>query len=387
MKEFMAGLVASASESPWADYRPANAKGAPVPGYILAPHANTTGTAGGTGSPQGGQQGWDAAVNVQPIPPSNAGTLAAGVAGTAYNPATSGGNTNAQFALIVTQLVIRNTIEALRQQPVIAQMGSYLRAKNVPGTNKFVYTAFADLSPAQALLEGVPPESERLQFDAQELSGSQKGKLVAITDLAGLISPFDLYSVAAEKVAWNAVDTLEKDLVTITQGADNGIGLTSAAATAVDRVTDYVVGMKNALVPMFPDGTYHAVVSPTDAAIIMKEAGANGWTDTMKYASPESLLNGEIGRFRGVRFIESVRVADGKSVLFGPDFFAWGDYQTIQAYRVAPGGDHADPLAQRGLVGWKGMWGLKTVAFSGTPAVGPASNTKGERWTQADFTP
>ena len=65
-------------------------------------------------------------------------------------------------------------------------------------------------------------------------------------------------------------------------------------------------------------------------------------------------------------------------MFFGPDFFIWGDYQTIRAYRVAPGGDHADPLAQRGLVGWKGMWGLKLNEFDGTPAMGPASNIEGQ---------
>jgi N4-gp56 family major capsid protein len=388
VKEFMAGLVASATPSVWADYRPANAKGAAgIPGYVLAPHANTSGTAGGAGSPQGGAQGWDAAVNIQPIPPSSAGTTSAGVTGAAYNPAASGGNTDAAFAAVVTQLVLRNIIENLRKGPVFAQMGSYIRAKSVPGTKSFTYTAFADLGPAQALLEGVPPETERLNFDSNSFSGSQKGKLVAITDLAALISPFELYSVAAEKVAWNAIETLEADLAALTQGADNGIGLTSAATTAAERVIDIVVGMKNAEVPMFPDSTYHCVLSPTDAAIIMKDAGPLGWTDTMKYAGTEDILKGELGKFRGMRFIESTRVADGKSVVFGPEFFAWGDYQTVQAYRVAPGGDHADPLAQRGLVGWKGMWGLSTVSFDGTPAMGPASNIKAERWTQADLTP
>jgi len=387
VKEFFGGLVASASESVWAEYRPANAKGASgIPGYVLAPHANTSGTAGGAGSPQGGAQGWDAAVNIQPIPPSIAGTTAAGVAGAVYNPA-SGGNTDAAFAAVVTQLVLRNIVENLRRGPVLAQYGSYLRAKSVPGTNKFVYTAFADLSPAVSLLEGVPPETERLNFDSNGFSGTQKGKLVAITDLAALISPFELYSIAAEKVAWNAIETLEADLAALTQGADNGIGITSAATTAAERIIDIVVGMKMAEVPMFPDGTYHAAVSPTDAAIIMKDAGPLGWTDAAKYADTEALMKGELGKFRGIRFVESTRIADGKSVVFGPEFFAWGDYQTVQAYRVAPGGDHADPLAQRGLVGWKGMWGLSTVKFDGTPPMGPSQNITAERWTQADFTP
>ena len=117
----------------------------------------------------------------------------------------------------------------------------------------------------------------------------------------------------------------------------------------------------------------------------MTQTGELGWTDVMKYAKPVSLLNNEIGTFRGIRFIETNRVADHKSVVFGPDFFVWGDYQTIQAYRVAPGGDHADPLAQRGLIGWKGMWGVSLVAFDGTPAMGPASNIYGYRFAQVDI--
>jgi N4-gp56 family major capsid protein len=332
-------------------------------------------------------QGWDAAVNTQPIPPSLAGTTAIGVAGAVYNPNTSGGNTSAAFNNVVTNLVLKTLVENLRSKPVLAQMGNYSRAKNVPGTKGFVYSAFGDLSPAVALLEGVPPETEKLQFDSASFFGSQKGKLVAITDLADLISPFDLYSIAAEKVAWNIIDTLEKDLAALLSGADNGIGITSAKTTAVGRIIDTVTAMKIAEVPMFPDQTYHAEVSPTDAAIIMAEVGELGWTDVQKYANPANILNGEIGKFRGVRFIESTRILNDKSIIHGPEFFAWGDYQTIQSYRVAPGGDHADPLAQRGLLGWKGMWGMTTIKLSGTPAVGPATNLVGERWTQTDLTP
>jgi hypothetical protein len=47
----------------------------------------TQGTAGGVGSPQGGQVGWDEDLNTQPIPPSNEGTTSAGMTGTVYDPA------------------------------------------------------------------------------------------------------------------------------------------------------------------------------------------------------------------------------------------------------------------------------------------------------------
>jgi N4-gp56 family major capsid protein len=350
----------------WADYHFPGRAGLALPSWYLAPHANA-----------GGQ---DSATGSEPIIPSAAGTTALGTAGVAY-----AGTPNADFANIVTALVARNVIQTLRDDGIFMQEGSYLRASSVPGTNVMRYTAFADLAAADTLLEGVPPVSEKLAWDVFEFTGVQKGKVVAITDLAEQFSPFDLYRIAAEKIAWNAVDTAEKDIATLTQGAGVGVAVTTVASQAAQNVVAAVVALKKADVPTFPDGTYHALISPADAALVMTQTGELGWTDTMKYANGKAILNGELGTFRGVRFIESNRVADHKTVVFGPDFFVWGDYQTIQAYRVAPGGDHADPLAQRGLVGWKGMWGLKLVAFDGSPAMGPATNTAGARWAQVDI--
>jgi N4-gp56 family major capsid protein len=332
------------------------------------------------GSAAGGQDA--ATTGTEPIIPSNVGTTAAGVAGEAY---TNAKLLSGQFSKVVTSLVVRNVIDNLRKNTVLASEGSYIRARHIPGTMKMVFTGFADLTPAVNLLEGVPPESEKLQLDNFELTATQKGKVVAITDIAALASPFELYSVAAEKVAWNAITTLEDDIATLLGGAGAGLDLTPTGSGPVERLVEAVTTLKKAAVPTFADGMYHAFISPTDSAAVMTQTGELGWTDTMKYANTTALLNGEIGRLRGVRFIESHRIADGKTVVFGPEFMAWGDYQTIQAYRVAPGGDHADPIAQRGLVGWKGMWGLALVKFDGTPAMSVANPT-GQRLVVVDLT-
>jgi len=356
----------------WADYVPANARGtkaAGIPGFVLAPHANTGGqdAAGSLATPPGGTT-------------TALGTVGVNYAGTPNTDAT--GN----FSNIVTALVIRNIIDNLRDKAVIMQEGSFIRATHVPGTNVLRFTAFGDLGVAEDLLEGVPPQTEGLNWDTQEFTGKQKGKLVAITDLAEEFSPFELYRIAAEKIAWNAIDTAEKDAMALLQGAGGGVTLTPVATKAAESIVASVVGLKKANVPTFPDGTYHALISPADAAIVMNQTGELGWTDTMKYANGKAILNGELGTFRGVRFLESNRVADHKTIIYGPDFIIWGDFQTVRAYRVAPGGDHADPLAQRGLVGWKGMWGVKLNEFDGTPPVGPTTNPSAKRWGQVDLT-
>lgn len=371
MSEFLAGLI-DQHQTVWSPLRAGNIGHglSSTPDFMFGvAHANT-----------GGQ---DSASGTEPIPPSNAGTTALDTAGVVYD-----GTPNAQFSSIVTALVLRNVVDILRDKPIIMQEGSYMKAKHVPGTSTFTYVAFSDLGAADDLLEGVPPVTAPLAWDTFSFTGAQKGKLVAITDLAALYSPFDLYSVAAEKLAWNAINTAELQAVALLSGATVGVAVVMTGLTTfLARTVATVVALKMADVPMFPDGTYHALISPTDAAVAMTEAGALGWTETAKYAASVRLLNGEIGTFRGVRFIESNRITDGKTIVFGPDAWVWGDYQTIQAYRVAPGGDHADPLAQRGLVGWKGMWGMALVAFDGSPAVGPTSNTNGYRFAQVDLTP
>jgi N4-gp56 family major capsid protein len=335
----------------------------------------------------GGNQGGglvQTAAGTEPIIVSNAGTLGAGVPGVGF----SAGQLNADFAKVVTALVVRNTLDTLRNEAVFAQEGNmYLRATHVPGTNAFVYTGFADLGAAVELLEGVPPETEKMLFDTFTFTGKQVGKTTAITDLAEVFSPFDLYAKGAEKLAWNAVDYIETTLATLINTCP---ALTIAATGFAQGIVEAVTQLKRRNVPRFPDGYYHAFITPETAAKVMTQVGELGWTDTKKYADTSALLNGEIGSFRGIRFIETNRLNAGtpdKIVIFGPEAYVAGDWQTIQAYRIAPGGDHADPLHQRGIMGWKGMTGYSLVAFDGTPAMGPATNIQGYRAYAATIVP
>lgn len=339
----------------------------------------------------GGQQGGglvQTTSGAEPIIPSNEGTLAAGAAGTAFS--TTGLSTSGatgDWTKIVTNLVIRNTIEVLRNKAVFAQEGNmYLKASHVPGTNQFVYTGFADLGPAVELLEGVPPETEKMLFDTFAFGGKQVGKTAAITDLAEIFSPFDLYSKASEKLAWNAVDYIETTLGALVLTAP---ALTLTATGYAQGIVDAVTQAKRRNVPTFPDGYFHAFIAPETSALVMTQVGELGWTDTKKYQDPSGILNGEIGAFRGIRFIETNRLPASPSqiVLFGPDAYVAGDWQTLQAYRVNAGADHADPLAQRAVMGYKGMWGFTLVAFDGTPAMGPASNATGTRMYKATLAP
>lgn len=303
------------------------------------------------------------------------------------------------FDQTVTALILRLIYENLRKRTHWLDEGAWQKATLVPGTNKFRYISYGDLSSAtQAITEGANATTltleEALTIAYDEFTGSQYGRLVGVSDIALKESPHDLISVAAEKVAWNALETLDKSVGdTIEAYTTSPVEIRPSGRAARANVTqassDYltaalvrqaVTELRNANVPTFPDGTYHGIIHPFVAADLMSEAVANpgAWLDVRRYGGPdaEAMLKGEVGRLHGVRFMESNQStylgANGLSsahifgtAIYGPDYFVFGDYMNIEAYMVRPGGDHYDPLAQKALVGWKGMWGTQVVDITG----------------------
>ena len=297
------------------------------------------------------------------------------------------------FDKTVTALVRATIEENLRKATVWLQVGSYETGHLIPGTNLIRHIAYGDLTVTTGtvvpgtppwLTEGVPPSAEALAIGYAEYGANQAGRLVGLSDISLAESPHALFAIAAERVGFNAVATLDQQVAeTISAGTS-----VSYASTAVSRVTvtaamplnglevrKMVARLKALNIPTFPDGTYHAILSPQASFDIMNATATGGWLDANKYAQPSLFQNGEIGRFFGVTFYESnvgtylgaLGAAGAKvysTVFFGPRFFAFGDLQSVQAYMVRPGGDHADPLAQKAYVGWKAMWGTKLLALA-----------------------
>ncbi len=293
----------------------------------------------------------------------------------------------ANFHQMVTALIRQNILENLRPNARWMVPGAYIPGKLIAGTNLIRHISFGDLPAQDSLIavEGTPPEEEALTIGYHEYSVTQKGRLVGVTDVAMDISPFELMSIAAERVGFDAVMTVDRSIAaTIAAEAANGLTLAVAGATltAAD-IRRWVVDMKVANIPTFADGFYVAMVHPDVLFDLQGETSIGGWIEASKYANPNNLLTGEIGRMYGIRFVETtIGTSDDNgnftTVVFGPDYFAFGDLQSIQTYMVRPGGDHADPLAQKGLVGYKGMWGASTVLDdigAAGPKFGVASHT------------
>jgi len=291
------------------------------------------------------------------------------------------------FSDLVTQLVSARAQEELRARAVHAMPGLYVPARFIKGTNTLRYARYADLAVSTATLsEGVAPTDDALTISSEFFTAAQYGATVAISDLANLDSPHDLISIAAERVAYKAVrsmDTIVRDnihanvLTSAVFGATGATTLTANTANSAVAAAGVLTGsfvkqmvarLKGSNVPQFADGTYRCIIHPAQEYDLVSDTSVNGWIESRKYVDNTTLLTGEIGMFAGVRFIVSsdakVYATAGASagnvynaLFLGPDAYAIGDSQTLQSYFVAPGGNHTDPLAQKAIVGYKMRFG------------------------------
>ena len=299
------------------------------------------------------------------------------------------------FSKFVETLLRKQLEELLRSPLPHMSPGSFVEAKHVKGSNGTVrFLNIPDLSVVTGavsagtppwLTEGTAPTGEALTFGYEEFTVAQAGRVVDITDVAEMENIMDLVDIAVERLARNILATADQRISDVILAGTNVI-FSDATATQVNNSTDDLVAadvlqardvrravayLKASNVPTFPDGSYRGIIHPFVAHDLKTETGDGAWLDVARYATPESLLNGEIGKFAGVRFIEASSAAwtaDAgaadvdmySTVIHGPRAWAVGDYNGAHAYVTPPGGQ-SDPLHQRTRAGWKSFLGAMLI--------------------------
>jgi len=199
-----------------------------------------------------------------------------------------------------------------REAGFVKGTNSTMRFINIPDMSVVAGTVSAGTPPW--LTEGTPPTSEDLNLGYEEFTASQAGRVIKLTDVAMMESPFDLLAEAADRVARNALATADKRVAEVlsagTQvmyagGASSRATIPSNSALTGALVKLAVARLKAAAVPTFPDGTYRAIVHPGSTYDLESDTAVGGWIDAQRYAGAEALMTGEVGRYAGVRFIES----------------------------------------------------------------------------------
>ena len=150
-----------------------------------------------------------------------------------------------------------------------------------------------------------------------------------------------------------------------------------AHAISVQDVFNAVAKLRAANAPTI-GGDYVAIIHPwvaNDLMTAISSSGSHVWMDVHKYASPENIYNGEIGKLGGVRFVTSTEAkiwndstcpaatspATGYNSVFQTLFIGQKAYGVTELsgagleYIVKPLGYGEDPLNQRASMGWKAM--------------------------------
>lgn len=255
----------------------------------------------------------------------------------------------------------------------LAEVGSFTES-----TDTLQFRAYPDLSittPLTPLTEATTPTARTISMEVTLVGTHQYGDLVSISDLVKTLAPSDVPAVAAERVrrtAAEVMDRVARDAIFI--GGTVFFASADHSTRATLDNTDFMAGSyliqlrskaKKMNIPTFPDGSYRLYCSQEVAYDLQRDTTDDtGWLDVNKYASPDTIIAGEIGKLHGVRIIGvnraptvSSSVTVHQSALVG-NIRGWGmgDLQTLQFFYTPPGGV-GDELHQKQSVGWKCMWG------------------------------
>jgi len=182
--------------------------------------------------------------------------------------------------------------------------------------------------------EGDTPTSVDFQVVSVQASPVQYGMLGIITDRLEAMSLIDLIPRMGEEIADNMARCIDKAIQAelLADGVNvryAGTATSVATLTSTDNLTPGIVARSWATLDTWGAkkfGDDYICVTHGNCIYDLKtQAGANTWVDFHKYNAQESILNGEIGKLYGVRFLSSSNIdmlsGAGAGVYAYPCFF------------------------------------------------------------------
>jgi len=234
-------------------------------------------------------------------------------------------------------------------------------------------------APSASLTEGVTPDGNNLTVTSITATVKQEGDYVKITDLIQLTGIDPVLTETSELLGEEAQVVIDNRIqeaistgtnVYFAGNVTTRAGLETATTkylTASD-IKKIVRNLKKANARRFADGYYHMQIDPDIAYDLM---GDKDWMDVSKYAKPEQMQKGELGKMHGMKFFESTNLNTVKSsnttasqidvhiaYAYGKDSYACIDLEGGAGKPeiiVKPNGSAGseDPLNQRASAGWK----------------------------------
>lgn len=233
-------------------------------------------------------------------------------------------------------------------------------------------------APSASLTEGKTPDGNDLSITTITATVAQEGDFIVFSDLIQMTGIDPVLTETSEMLGEEAAEVVDSRIQTALSkgtnvyfagGATTRAGLETASTkhlTAED-IKKIVRKLKNANAKRFSDGFYHMQIDPSIAYDLMSD---DAWIDVSKYAKPEQMVKGELGKMHGMKFFETTNLETVNSSETGTKIpvhiaYAYGkdSYDCIDLEGgagkpeiiVKPNGSAGtdDPLNQRASAGWK----------------------------------
>lgn len=233
-------------------------------------------------------------------------------------------------------------------------------------------------APSASLTEGVTPDGNDLDITTITAVVAQEGDYVLISDLIQMTGIDPVLTETSELLGEEAGVVIDNRIQTAISkgtnvyfagGATTRAGLETASTKnlTADDIKKIVRKLKNANAKRFSDGFYHMQVDPDIAYDLMSD---DAWIDVSKYAKPEQMVKGELGKMHGMKFFETTNLSVVNSseettkipihiaYAYGKNSYACVELDTGAGKPeiiVKPNGSagSTDPLNQRASAGWK----------------------------------
>ena len=286
----------------------------------------------------------------------------------------------------------------LRVQPLLVHT-RWAQVRDLPSNNSDVikFRRYSNLSAATTpLTEGITPVGSQLSVTTISATVLQYGDYVVLTDKLTMETEDPIRTETNEILADQAADTLDQlcrdVLVTGTNILYAGSGHTLRSQVAAGEVLTTTMLItaaetlkigKTRFVTMMVDPTTGINTSPLPQCFIgichtytTKTLRAmSGWIEVEKYANGQTRMEGEIGKYGDIRFIETTnaKVFTGAgasnidvyaTIIMGKYAYATsriGGNALRNIVKPAGSAGTADPLDQRETSGWKASFVTKIL--------------------------
>lgn len=288
------------------------------------------------------------------------------------------------FSIENKEFYEKTVLKALRSETFLYK---YAKKATLPKKHgdTISWRIFKDLRvPTAPLIEGVTPDPNNLSMIEFKAAIKEYGDYIPLSNMIDLlgIDPIvtetsELFGVQIAQLIDNLIRAeLEKSINVYYAGdatSRDGLDSTTANIITTSDIIDIVRIMKRHKVKPLKGGDYVMFIHP-DMEFDLKKATGNGsWLDITKYAANTQLLEGEIGKMLGVRFVvdNNISVIEN-TVGEGQNAVTYNVYKNIVLGREAFGtvelegsstkpsiihkplgsGGTSDPLNQKQTLGW-----------------------------------